>query len=160
MKKNKIDFRTSAYFPSGMIFAGVLFLFVGLLIAISVNMILGTIIILGGIIILTTHYRLEIDFENMRYKDYVWFLGLKKGEPEKFEGIEYLFINKSKLSQNLNSLTSTRTISKDAFNGYLKLRGDETIHLLTKENKRALLEKLNRMASLLSVKVVDYSVDQ
>jgi hypothetical protein len=160
MKKNKIDFRTSAYFPSGMIFAGVLFIFIGLGVAFSGNLLVGVMITLAGTIMLTTHYRLEIDFENRRYKDYVWFLGMKKGALEQFEKIEYLFINKSRLSQNLNSLISTRAISKDVFNGYLKLNGGEPIHLITKGNKPVLVGRLNKIADALQVKVVDYSADR
>jgi hypothetical protein len=160
MKKNKIDFRTSAYFPTGMILAGVLFIFIGFGVTISGNALVGIIITLAGTVMLTTHYRLEIDFENKRYKDYVWLLGMKKGELEQFEKIEYLFIKKSRLSQNLNSLVSTRTISKDAFNGYLKLNGGEPIHLLTKVNKSVLVSRLNKIADALHVKVVDYSADR
>lgn len=160
MEKNKVDFRTSGYFPSGMLLAGVVFILGGLLVAIAAKIFLGIVIILAGITILTTHYRLEIDFESKRYRDYVWFLGLKNGKPEKFEKIEYLFINQSRLSQNLNSRISTRAITKDVFNGYLKLDGEETIHLLSKENKAALVQRLNKIADLLKVKVIDYAADQ
>lgn len=160
MKNNKVDFRTSQYFPSGMILAGVLFIFAGLSVAIAAKLMLGIVIIITGVVMVTTHYRLEIDFEKKRYKDYVWFMGMKKGSEERFETIEYLFINRSKLSQNLNSRISTRTITKDVFNGYLKLNGVEPIHLLTKENKVALVQRLNKIAALLQVKVVDYSVDR
>jgi hypothetical protein len=85
---------------------------------------------------------------------------MKKGALEQFEKIEYLFINKSRLSQNLNSLISTRAISKDVFNGYLKLDGGEPIHLITKANKTVLVDRLNKIADALQVKVVDYSADR
>jgi hypothetical protein len=159
MKKDKIDFRTSAYFPSGMIFVGILLLFIGVVVLIAKSPVAGTVIILASAIILTTHYRLAIDFENGQYKDYVWFLGLKRGETERFEKIEYIFIKQSKLSQNMNSLISTRTITKDAFNGYLKFSENETVHLLTKVNKTDLLDRLNKIAAALQVKVVDYSTN-
>jgi hypothetical protein len=160
MKKDKIDFRTSAYFPSGLIFAGVVILFIGFVVALVVKPLVGIIIALAGVAMTTTHYRLEIDFKNKRYKDYVWFFGFKNGEQEQFEKIEYLFIKQTRLSHNLNSLVSTRTIAKDAFNGYLKLSNGEPIHLLTRSNKPALVKRVNEIAQALQVDVVDYSKDR
>lgn len=159
MKSKKLDFRTSSYFPETIRFVSMLLLLAGLFF-IFVNLIAAAILLVPGIIILTTSYRLEIDFENKVYRDYVWFLGLKNGKTARFENIEYLFIKKSKISQNLNSRISTRTITKDTFDGYLKFNEAEKIHLLTKDSKSALVGRLKHIAQLLQLKIVDYSVDE
>lgn len=159
MNRSKVDFKTGFYFPTGLIFAGLILMVGGLAISISLNIIGGIIFILIGLILITTHYRLEVDFESRRYRDYVWLLGFKIGASEPFEKIEYIFVKKSKMSQNMNSLISSRTFTKDVFDAYLKLDGHETIHLLSKENKSKLVSRLTKIADMLQVKIIDYSLE-
>jgi hypothetical protein len=159
MRNKKNDFRTSSYFPETIRFVSILLIPAGLLF-IFVNLIAGAIFLISAVVVLTTHYRLEVDLENKVYRDYVWFLGLKNGKTSRYENIEYLFIKKSKVSQNLNSRISTKTITKNMFDGYLKFNEAEKIHLLTKENKTVLITRLKTMAEGLQVKIVDYSADE
>jgi len=157
MKNKKFDFRTSSYFPMGVNLFGILIGLTGLALIFSPNPIAGIVCITASIIILTTSYRIEINFEKKLYKDYVWFLGIKNGKAERFENIEYLYIKQSKSSQRMNSLITSKTFTKDTFDGYLKFSEEEKIHLLTKENKASLIKKLTPIADALGVKIVDYS---
>lgn len=160
MKNKKFDFRLSSYFPQMILILGVLLGVAGLALIVSLSFTSGIICIVLGTIILTTSYRLEIDFDKRSYKDYVWFLGIKNGKEKRFEQIEYLFVKKGKLSQQLHSRASSTIIIKDVFNGYLKFSEEEKIHLCTLESKSALVSKLKRMAGALRVKIVDYSADE
>ena len=160
MSEQKIDLKISSYFPSGVIFAGGVLLSAGFLVAAAnANITVCIVLLLIGVILTTTHYRLEINQQARQYKDYVWFLGFKNGQSERFESLDYIFIKQKKVSKNLNSRISSRTMITDAFDGYLKVDGNETIHLLTLENKKAITQRLNRIAEKLQLKVVDYSVD-
>lgn len=157
--KRKIDFRTSPFFPEMIRFVSALFIPVGAFL-IFASWIGGAIVLFGCVIILTTTYRLEVDRENKTYNDYVWFLGLKNGTVKHFDKIEYLFIKKSKRNQNLNSRGSTVTITKDIFDAYLRFSETEKIHLLTKENKTKLVNRLKLLANSLQVKIFDYSAEE
>jgi hypothetical protein len=157
MKNKKVDFRTSSYFPMGVNLFGILIALTGLALIFSPQLIIAIICRVSGITILTTNYRLEIDFEKKLYRDYVWFLGTKNGKAERFENIEYLFVKQSKSSQRMNSLVTSKTFTKDVFDGYLKFSEQKKTHLLTKENKASLIKKLRPIADALGVKIVDYT---
>jgi hypothetical protein len=152
----EIDFKTSGYFSGSIIFFGVVLAMAGLGVLFK-SAILGLILLLVSVIIFTTHYRLKIDFDTKVFHDYVWILGLKNGDQRKFENIEYLFIKKSLVSQTMNSLLNSSTFRKHVYDGYLKFSEKDKIHLITKDSKNDLIEKLRVIASRLNVRIVDYS---
>ncbi len=151
-----IDFRISRFFSGRIIFLGVVLLFVGMLVVLK-SIILGVIIFLVSALIFSTHYRLKIDYNKKEFFDYVWVLGFKNGDRGKFEKIEYLFIKKSRVSQKMNHLVGSATIQKEIYDGYLKISDQEKIHLITKDNKKNLIEKLSVISTRLKVSLVDYS---
>lgn len=152
-----IDFKTSNYFSSRVIIAGVIFLISGLVLF-FVNWVIGIILIFSSVIILTTQYRLTIDFENKVFHDYVRILGLKNGYKEKFEVIEYIFINTTNSSQTMSmGRVASTTIHNKVYNGYLKFAENNKIHLTTKDDKKSLYEALAPIASKLNVKIIDYT---
>ncbi|MEO7987964.1 MAG: hypothetical protein ABI663_00380 [Chryseolinea sp.] len=152
----KVDFKTSGYFSSTVIVVGIIFSLVGLILLLS-NIIGGLILLLIGIVISTTHYRLMIDFDKKIFHDYVWILGLKNGDKGIFEHIEYLFIKKNRVSQNMNMQVATTTIRKEVYDGYLRFSETEKIHLLTKDSKKTVVAKLRELSTMLNVRIIDYS---
>ena len=153
---NPIDFRTSSYFSGMIYFLGILLVIVSGPVAFQ-SLIAGAVLVLAGVVILTTHYRLSIDFSKKEFHDYLWILGLKYGEKAKFEKIEYLFIKKSNVSQVMRSQVQSTTFRKEVFDGYLKFSEEEKIHLITRGNKNDLIKGLRVIATKLNVKIVDYS---
>lgn len=155
----KTDFKTANYFSNYLIFSAVGLAFIGL-VAFTLNLVVAVVLCFGSLLIFTTHYRLQLDFENKVYHDYVWVLGMKHGEKGRFEGVQYLFIKKSKVSQTMYSRGASSTIKKELFDGYLKFSDDKIIHLLTKENKEELIASLKSMAARLNARVIDYSTGE
>ena len=151
-----VDFRTSGYFSGTMIFLGVVLIFAGLLL-LAANDFVGLVLLILSVPILTTHYRLRIDFDNKSFHDYIWILGIKLGEKGKFETVEYLFIKMSKVSQTMYLESLSTTIRKDVFNGYLKFSADNKIHLMTLDSKDELIQKLRVIAEKLKARIIDYS---
>lgn len=137
---------------------GFILLPIGLLVIFSPQPVIGAVILIGGIIIVSTHYRMKIDYSNKRYSEYIWLLGLKTGiEQKSFISPEYLFIKKTQVSQTLNSRVSSTTIQKEQYDGFLKFSEDDKVHLMTYDNKKTILKKLREIASQLNLKVVDYA---
>lgn len=150
------DFMMSAYFSWPFICLGV----VSLVVAIPVmnaNTIAGLVMCLVSLAIFTTHYRLRIDLSNKLAHDYLWILGFKNGNLIKFETLEYLFIKKNRISQQMNHIVASSTIRNEVYDGYLKLSGQNVIHLATQKNKTALLKKLTRISAVLNLRIIDYS---
>ena len=156
--KTTHDFKTSNYF-SGMPFVlGFVLAPIGFILLFSPKIIVGVILLLVGIIILTTHFRVAITNGKKEYTEYISLLGHKVSkEVHSFDQIQYLFIKKTKVSQTLNSRASSRTIQKELYDGYLKFSEDDKLHVITLENKGALVKRLRPIAHLLSIKIVDYT---
>ncbi len=153
---NAIDFKTSGYFSPTITFVGGLLGILGAAVLIT-NTIAGIIMLLLGFIVVTTHYRISINFDKKIYHDYVWILGFKSGDKCNFENIEYLFIKKNKISQTMSLRVASSTIRKEVYDGYLKFSEDNKLHLLTKDSKNDLIKKLRTISKSLKVKIIDYS---
>lgn len=102
-------------------------------------------------------YGVEINLASKKYKEYVWLLGIKQGQYIPFQSIQYFFIKDFKVSQRVNSRIKSATFIEEEFRGFVKFDDDEKIHLLTKKNKEALIQKLKSIAQDLQVGLIDYS---
>lgn len=151
-----VDFKACNYF-SPMATTMAVVLIPAALLTLSASIVAGVIILAVCIIILTTHYRLKIDFENREFYDYVFFLGFKSGEKGYFDTIQYLFINAKHVSQTVNSRVSSMTVRKVVYDGYLKFSDKEKIHIATKDSKSALIKKLRTISNQLHIKIIDYT---
>jgi hypothetical protein len=151
-----VDFKTSWFFSRTIFFFGVFLAFIGI-VGVITNLLIGLIILTVCVIIFTTHYRLSVDFDNKIFLDYVWILGVKRGELKKFETIEYLFIKTSTVSQTMNARIASTTIRKEVFDGYLKFSEEDKIHLMTMDNKEDLIQKLKPISEKLNSTIIDYT---
>ena len=155
-KMKMVDFKTSAYASGTMYFVGIVLVFAGLLM-LAANNLVGLGLLIVSVLILTTHYRLKIDFENKLFHDYLWILGMKYGEKGKFEKVEYLFVKTSKVSQTMYMKSLSTTIRKDVFDGYLRFSADNKVHLMTLDSKDELIRKLKVIAGKVKTRIVDYT---
>jgi hypothetical protein len=152
----QLDFHTSPYFPGSLRALGASLL---LTIILPTHILAKIPFVLIGVILITSHYRLRFDMINKAYFDYIWVLGLRFGTWEKFEQIEYLFIKRNRMRQNMNSMMSTTTIHTAVYDGYLRISENNKIHLLTSRDKEAVMKKLKALSSLLQVDILDYTAD-
>lgn len=154
-KGNVLNFRTSLYFSGSIIFLGVLLLIPSFITRISL---IATVpFLFVSLIIFTTHYRLEIDLQRRVYRHYVWLLGMKRGNPESFEKIDYVFIKRNKVSQSMHSRVASSTVHSEVFEGFLRFSEKDKIHLITARKKESLVKKLKIIASQLNTQILDYS---
>lgn len=157
---NPIDLRLSNYFTGMPFILGGILAPIGLMLLFSPQPIVGAVMLVAGIAILTTHYRLQIDRETHQYIEYIWIFGMKAGhEKQRFDDIKYVFVKKIKVSQTLNSRASSTTIQKNQHEAYLKFSDQHKIHLITSDSKEAVLGKVRPIASQLSTRIIDYSVE-
>jgi hypothetical protein len=70
---------------------GAFLLTIGVGVAWFNNLYIGLALVVGGLLSLTTQYRLRVDFTNYTYYDYVWVLGLTHGEKKRFNKAECIF---------------------------------------------------------------------
>lgn len=155
---NSVDFKTANYFTGMPYLLGIILTPAGLLLVFSPQIIVGAFLLVAGIVIITTHYRLLIDYRLKVHIEYISIVGIKVGaEKKSFVDLQYLFVKKSRVSQTLNSRASSTTIQKFQYDGFLKFSEDDKLHLMTLENKAALIKNLKAIASKLKVNILDYS---
>ncbi|HEY0740963.1 MAG TPA: hypothetical protein VGD40_05845 [Chryseosolibacter sp.] len=156
---SSVDFKTTNYFSGMPYILGFILAPAGLLLLFSPQPVVGGGLLLTGVLILTCHYRLHIDFNKKVYTEYLFLLGLKTAQEKKsFRAIEYVYIKPTKVSQTLNSRVSSTTIQKVQFDGYLKFSDEDKVHLMTLDNKSSLRKRLDPIAATLNTKVIDYSI--
>lgn len=150
------NFKTSGYFPWHVMAVAILVAFLAFMF-LSESILGSVTMLLVSTVILTTHYRLRIDFDKKEFHDYLWIAGFKSGYKGTFESPEYIFIKRSHVSQTMGLKAATSTIRKEVYDAYLKFSEDEKVHLLTKDNKKNLISKLRSIANTLQVKIIDHS---
>ena len=143
------------YFPRGMKYATpLLFGAAGYLFLIE-RPIWASLLVLLGIIILTTSYVTEINLKEKSYDDYLSLLWIPLNrEQKRFKFIDRIVISKGNHSQTLNSRIQSRQMDWTDFTGTLILDND-TLDLVTHTDKKKLLHALREFSDFLKVDVED-----
>lgn len=147
--------RVENYLPIHLVTLGIGFCVAGL-IYITTNPVIGLGLILAGLILSTTHHRLEVSSKDKYYREYVWVLGLKRGEKINFNEIKYWYITKSKTSQEYGPVYWRLNTNGQSFNGYLKFNDKENIFIGHSLSKGRLINKIKRINSSLKLDIKDY----
>jgi hypothetical protein len=154
--KTNFHFTVQYYFPARIILvlAGIP---IGIGLFATQYFLWAGIILVGCIVVWTTHYGFEIDFSSKKYREYAWILGIKTGEPIRFDRIEYLFVKKITMSQTMHSKITTASFSSEEYRGFIKFNEDDKIHFITGKNRETLIEKIKPTAKQMGVALFDYS---
>lgn len=151
-----LDIRTGAYFSGAIFYLGIGMILPGFFVAKAYPLAVLPFFLIS-MITLTTHYGLEVDAPEKCYREYVWLLGLKLGEWENFEKMEYLFIKRNKESQTIHSRISSRDLHYEVHDGYLRFSETNKVHVATARNRESLLKSLKPIATHLHLDILDYS---
>lgn len=154
---SSIDFRTAAYFSLPFHLVAAAFDLFGLIALLEGVWWLAVLLWVVSLLVFTTHYRLQLDLSTKTYHDYLWVLGMKIGEKGSFDGVEYVFIKKAKVSQTVHARVASTTIEKEVCDAYLKFSNGTTLHLFTKDSREAVLQKLKKIAEQLKTEIIDYT---
>jgi hypothetical protein len=151
-----MDFKIKNYLPLFFIVLGI-GLMVGGLYSILERTLLAIGLFLIGLILTTTQDRLEINFDEKYYREYIWTLGLKWGEKIKFNQIQYFYVTKSNKSQVYGQTYKNHYVTGTHFNGYIKFSEDEKILVADGSSKDWVLKRLKKINSKLGLELKDYS---
>ena len=151
-----MNVKTSGYFNWTVIAVAIVCLLLGSSLILEKPIVAG-ILVVSSVLVLTTHYRLEIDVDRKICHDYLWLCGFRLGERKSFDSLDYLFIKPVKVSQRMSARVASTVVHKESFDGYLKFSNAETLHIATRDSHHALLKQLQKLASKLHLRVVDYT---
>ena len=143
------------YFPQGMKYATSLLFGAAVYLFLIERPIWASLLVLLGIIILTTSYVTEINLKEKSYDDYLSLLWIPLNrEQKRFKFIDRIVISKGNHSQTLNSRIQSRQMDWTDFTGTLILDND-TLDLVTHTDKKKLLHALREFSDFLKVDVED-----
>jgi hypothetical protein len=117
--------------------------------------ILNSVLLIIGILMLTSHQSLLINTENKAYSEYYWVLGIKiNNYSEQYEEITSLECSESNYSQQYGKY-NRRFISGTMYKGYIELKDQEKLFVGQNKSKGAMLKRLTKISGQLKVNVVD-----
>ena len=153
MGEQRISIKRSSYFPKTVRAIGAVFCIFGLAM-VWTSPIIGLLFIFITAVIFTTHYGFEIVLNPNSFREFVWVLGWKDGKKTVFKTIEFLFIQRGKVTFLTYALQEKEM---PAFECYLKFEDRNEFHAFTDVDKEKLISKMKNLASKLNVEVKDYS---
>lgn len=151
-----MDFKVANYLPTFFVAAGIGFIIGGPFI-IAGNLWLGIGLMLLGVILITTQYRMEINMTQKYYREYVWFLGIKTGAKIPFEEIHYFYITRSKKTKVYGQTYKNHYVTGACYNGYTKFSENEKIFIGDSDSKDSILERIAKINTVLKLDIMDYS---
>ncbi len=152
-----LEIHTGKYFTGGFYYAGWALLLAGAAAAMSQSWIYVLLFLLVGMVVLTTHYRININTKEKYIEEYVVLFGVKtKVERFNFAAIDYFFVKEQSYVQKLGSRGSTSTIKSIEYDAYVVADGKK-FHVGFSKNQKKLVSKTKAWADVLKVpiKVVD-----
>ena len=148
------------YFPKGIKYATPLLFAIGVYLIFISYFSWGGLLILLTLIIISTNYVTEINLEEKRYRDYLSLIGIPLNQESKsFTRAEKIVITKGSYSQTINTRVQSRQLDWTDYTGTLILDND-TLDLLTRNNKKELIRGLKEFAAFLQVEVEDRTTSQ
>jgi len=153
-----INIKQEAYLPLSFRMGGYFLVILGLLRLVSTIVIdfslmaalLGLVLILVGAILITAHYRLEINVSDRTYHDYVWLLSAKTGSVTSFSYVHKIYINQLKQKTGYHSRSGRRFESSDViYKAFMKLDNGEKVHMDTDVNEEELDKRVKKIIAQL-----------
>ena len=162
MSKNYITIRSGEGFPWHIKVLAVIFIIVSIII-VAEHPAISAILSFVCLLIFTAHSGVEIDMKNKTYREYMsFFYFLRMGKTEKYNNIEYLFVNSDNVSQKIYTprTLNSSTFTHREYNAFVKFDNGDKIKLWSQTSKEILLSKLKTLAHQLNTSVIDYTAEQ
>jgi len=146
----KITISTQHYFEDVPYYTGWGLLVIGFLVLLF-TWYVGVVMLLLGIIVTTTTYKLVIDTPGHMVHDYMLFLGFKLNmKVTRFEKIQYVEIRSTTYSQKLNMASLSSTVRGTLFSAYL-VTDTENFFLGDSKVRGVITDKADVIAAQLNV---------
>ena len=151
---------TTPYFPAAMKFTTPLIFVAAIYLVITGTFVWSAILLVLGLLVLTTNYVTIIDMKDKSYKDYLSVLGLRLNEDKnKFKFVDRIVISKGNYSQTINTRVQSRQLDWSDYTATV-LFDNDSLDLLTKNDKKELLKNIKDYSEFLKIGVEDRTTPQ
>jgi hypothetical protein len=137
------------------------FLLIGALAVLYSYWWISAILLLIGILLLSWHSGVEIDFSNTTFREYNSYFFYKTGIADKYETVEKVYINQSVVSQTMYTAhtSSSSTFRNVVFNAWIKFNDGRKVFLGSHRNKEKLVKRLNALLLNERIALEDYTTE-
>lgn len=119
--------------------------------------VLNSILLIIGILMLTSQQRLVIDLNNKKYSEFYWVLGMRlKNYTEQYKEISSAICDSGTYSQEYGKY-NRRYISGIMYKGYIQLVGGDNLFVGQNKNKLAMMRKLKKISGQMRIPLEDHS---
>ena len=146
------------YFPKGLRYTTVAFILVALYLVYTGYFFVATLIVVISIFILTAQYVTTIDMQQREFVDAFSFYGINYVmERNKFRELNKIVVTKGRYMQKVVSRVQQRTLQWSDYSATLIYDGDKTLDLVTREDKKDVMQFISLYSQSLGVEVEDQS---
>ena len=119
--------------------------------------IFASLLLVSSLIVITAKYMLWVDKDQLKYQDYLFIAGAKRGAIQSCESFDSVYLKKVNYSQRLNSRGTSNVVEKEKYQAFLKLGDDSTIDLGSADVKQGKFELAQKLANYLQIPFKDYT---
>lgn len=114
---------------------------------------LALILLLLGILLVTTRYQIKIDPNAQLIDDYLWILGIKTDRVvTTYSRVDFIYITTAKYSQQMNLKSISSTVQGTLFKAFL--RSDRDNHYLGEaKDLNGVIDKVAKLAHVLKLEI-------
>jgi hypothetical protein len=147
------------YFPQGLRYTSPLFVLASIFLLYKGFWFVTMIIIIITIFIFTAQYITIIDTGRKQFVDAFAFFGIRiTKERKKYSELNLIVVTKSRYEQNINTRSQSRTLRWADYTATLIYDNDQTLDLVTREDKGDVVDFAKLYSASLHVAVEDRSV--
>lgn len=148
------------YFPKELKFITPLIFGAGIYFGYAGYYIWAIVMVLLGVIVLTTKYITEINLSEKRFRDYLSFLWIPLDQDQKkFNTIDRIVITRDRIQQKINTRVQSRQLDWFEYTATI-IFDTGALALLSRNNKHELITGLKDFADFLNTKVEDRTTTQ
>jgi len=122
---------------------------------INQSYIVNIIVLVIGLVLITTHQALTINTINKKISDYYWLFGLKLNTySQSYHHLESIVLTQTNFIQGYGFIPRMHARGK-LYKGYLKLQGQDSFYLGQHKNEKTLHKKLTLYANKLGLSITN-----
>lgn len=150
----KVTVKVKHFFDGVYMYIGLLLAMLGVIFLLF-DVIVAGIFFVFSLLVFSTVYKLAVFKDQGYYRNYLWLLGIKKGDKVKFNSIDGLLIDKHKHEHHLSKRKPDAMIEYMLFRGYIIFDGNKKVLVCETKNRSKIEKRISKLRDELGVNVID-----
>ena len=151
---NKVTIKVKHFFEGVYMYTALLMVMLGVIFLLY-DLVVAFLFFFLSLLVFSTVYKLAVFKDEGFYKNYLWFMGIKKGSKVKFKSIDGLMIVQIKHAHHLSKNNPDAVLEYTLFRGYIIFDGHKKVLIGQSKNQAKIEKKISKLRDELGVNVID-----